>query len=173
MLCPRPQSSQQEVFLFADTIKNNIAYAVPDASFDAIRTVAKAARIHDFIESQPYGYDTWVGERGMTLSGGQKQRISIARTLLMDPRILILDDSMASVDTETEMHIQKALNELIKGRTTFVIAQRLSTVRNSNMILVLDEGKIVEKGTHSELFSLNGRYRKIYDLQLKPQDINE
>ena len=160
---------QQEVFLFGDTVRNNIAYATPDAPLEDVKRAAEAARISDFIESLPKGYDAWVGERGITLSGGQKQRISIARTLLMDPRILVLDDSTASVDTETEMLIQEALKVLIKGRTTFVIAQRLSTVRNADLILVLDQGRIAERGTHSELLAAGGIYKEIHDLQLSPQ----
>ena len=160
---------QQEVFLFGDTVRNNIAYATPDAPLEDVKRAAEAARISDFIESLPKGYDSWVGERGITLSGGQKQRISIARTLLMDPRILVLDDSTASVDTETEMLIQEALKVLIKGRTTFVIAQRLSTVRNADLILVLDQGRIAERGAHSELLAAGGIYREIHDLQLSPQ----
>ena len=160
---------QQEVFLFGDTVRNNIAYATPDAPLEDVKRAAEAARISDFIETLDKGYDSWVGERGITLSGGQKQRISIARTLLMDPRILVLDDSTASVDTETEMLIQEALKVLIKGRTTFVIAQRLSTVRNADLILVLDEGRIAERGTHSELLAAGGIYKEIHDLQLSPQ----
>ena len=164
---------QQEVFLFGDTIRNNIAYGAPDAPLEDIRKVAEAARISDFIDSLSDGYESWVGERGITLSGGQKQRISIARTLLMDPRVLILDDSTASVDTETEMLIQEALKVLIKGRTTFVIAQRLSTVRNADLILVLDEGRIVERGSHEQLLVKGGIYREIHDLQLRPQASGE
>jgi ATP-binding cassette subfamily B protein len=161
---------QQEMFLFADSIRNNIAYGAYNATMEEVERAAEAARLTDFIESLPQGYDTWVGERGTTLSGGQKQRIAIARTLLMDPRILILDDSTASVDTETEMLIQQALKELIRGRTTFIIAQRLSTVRNADVILVLDNGKIVERGSHQELLSRGGIYQKIYELQLRPQE---
>ena len=162
---------QQEVFLFGDTVRNNIAYATPDAPLEDVMRAAEAARISEFIESLPKGYDSWVGERGITLSGGQKQRISIARTLLMDPKILVLDDSTASVDTETEMLIQEALKVLIKGRTTFVIAQRLSTVRNADLILVLDQGRIAERGTHSELLAVGGIYKEIHDLQLTPQPL--
>ncbi|MEE9247353.1 MAG: ABC transporter ATP-binding protein, partial [Dehalococcoidia bacterium] len=161
---------QQEMFLFADSIRNNIAYGAYNATMEEVERVAEAARLTDFIESLPQGYETWVGERGTTLSGGQKQRIAIARTLLMDPRILILDDSTASVDTETEMLIQQALKELIRGRTTFIIAQRLSTVRNADVILVLENGKIVERGSHQELLSRGGIYQKIYELQLRPQE---
>ncbi len=161
---------QQEMFLFADSIRNNIAYGAYNATMEEVERVAEAARLTDFIESLPQGYETWVGERGTTLSGGQKQRIAIARTLLMDPRILILDDSTASVDTETEMLIQQALKELIRGRTTFIIAQRLSTVRNADVILILENGKIVERGSHQELLSRGGIYQKIYELQLRPQE---
>ena len=128
---------QQDVFLFSATIRDNIAYGASDASDEDVVRVAKLARIHDFIETLPDGYDTWVGERGITLSGGQKQRISIARTLLLDPKILVFDDSTSSVDTETEYLIQQALAELMKGRTTFVIAQRLRTVKSADQILVL------------------------------------
>ena len=161
---------QQEVFLFADTIKNNIAYGTPNATMEEVQKAAQAARLSDFIESLPDAYDTWVGERGITLSGGQKQRVAIARTLLIDPRILILDDSTASVDTETELLIQLALRELIKGRTTFIITQRLSTVRNADMTLVLKDGRIAERGSHAELLAKGGIYRELYELQLCPQE---
>jgi ABC-type multidrug transport system fused ATPase/permease subunit len=161
---------QQDVFLFSATIRDNIAYGALDASEEEIIRVAKAARIHDFIMSLPEGYDTWVGERGITLSGGQKQRVAIARTLLMDPPILVLDDSTSSVDTETEYLIQQALAELIRGRTTFVIAQRLRTVKAADQILVMRNGQIVEKGRHEELLKRGGFYREIYDLELRDQE---
>lgn len=161
---------QQDVFLFSASIRDNIAYGRTDATEEQIVAAAKAARLHDFIASQPDGYNTMVGERGVTLSGGQKQRLAIARTIVTDPRILILDDSTSSVDTETEFLIRQALNEVIRGRTTFVIAQRLSTVKTADMILVLHEGKIVERGKHEELLKNNGIYKNIYDLQLKPQE---
>ena len=132
---------QQDVFLFSATIRENIGYGATEASDEDIERVAKLARIHDFILTLPDGYDTWVGERGITLSGGQKQRISIARTLLLDPKILVFDDSTSSVDTETEYLIQQALAELMKGRTTFVIAQRLRTVKSADQILVLQRRK--------------------------------
>ncbi|MFO7537975.1 MAG: ATP-binding cassette domain-containing protein, partial [Chloroflexota bacterium] len=148
----------------------NIAYGRPHADFEEIVAAAKAARAHDFILSFPEGYNTRVGERGVTLSGGQKQRIAIARALLTDPRILILDDSTSSVDTETEHLIQEALHVLMEGRTTFVIAQRLVTLKSADFILVLDQGRIVERGTHDELLATPGLYREIYDLQLKDQD---
>ncbi|MCL6431860.1 MAG: ABC transporter ATP-binding protein/permease [Anaerolineae bacterium] len=157
----------QESMLFGGTIRENIAFGVPDASLDDIIAVAKAAHAHDFIMSFPQGYDTPVGERGVTLSGGQRQRIAIARALLLDPRILILDDSTSSVDVETEYQIQQALRTLMKGRTSFVIAQRLSTVRHADLILVLDRGRLVARGTHEELIRESGIYAEIYDLQLR------
>jgi ABC-type multidrug transport system fused ATPase/permease subunit len=161
---------QQDVFLFSATIRENIAYGASNASDEDIVHVAKLARIHDFIETLPDGYETWVGERGITLSGGQKQRISIARTLLLDPKILVFDDSTSSVDTETEYLIQQALAELMKGRTTFVIAQRLRTVKSADQILVLKGGNIVEHGRHDELIKRDGPYREIYDLELRDQE---
>jgi len=160
----------QEPFLFNGTIGENIAYGRPDAPLEAIMAAAKAASAHDFITATPKGYATMVGERGVTLSGGQKQRLAIARALLYDPRILILDDSTSSVDTETEHIIQQALAILMQGRTTFVIAQRLVTLKSADLILVLDHGRIVERGTHGELLALSGLYRTIYDLQLKDQE---
>ncbi len=160
----------QEPFLFSTTIAENIAYGRPEASMEEIIAAAKAARAHDFIVSFPEGYQTRVGERGVTLSGGQKQRIAIARALLRDPRILILDDSTSSVDTETEHLIQEALAVLMEGRTTFVIAQRLLTLKNADQILVLNHGRIVEQGTHQELLARRGLYREIYDLQLRDQE---
>ena len=156
----------QTSLLFSDTIKSNIAYGRPDASMDEIFAAAKAAQAHEFIEGFTSGYDTIVGERGVTLSGGQRQRVAIARALLMDPRILILDDSTSSVDTQTEKLIQAALDALMEGRTTFVIAHRLSTVRRADMILVMDQGRIAERGTHEELLARGGLYKEIHDLQL-------
>ena len=161
---------QQDVFLFSATIRDNIAYGAVDATYEQIIEAAKIARIHDFIMSMPDGYDTWVGERGITLSGGQKQRLSIARTLLLDPKILILDDSTSSVDTQTEFLIQQALAAVMKGRTTLVIAQRLRTIKNADQILVMRDGAIVERGTHEELIALDGQYRQIYDLELRDQE---
>jgi ATP-binding cassette subfamily B protein len=160
----------QDVFLFNGTIRENIAYGKPEATDEEIIEAAKIARLHDFIMSQPEGYATWVGERGITLSGGQKQRVSIARTLLLDPKILVLDDSTSSVDMETEYLIQQAMGALMEGRTSFVIAQRLRTVRNADRIVVLDSGRIVESGTHAELLARGGLYRDIYDVQLKDQE---
>jgi len=156
----------QTSLLFSDSIKENIAYGRPDANEEEIITAAKAAQAHQFIEKLPEGYETVVGERGITLSGGQRQRVAIARALLMDPRILILDDSLSSVDTQTERLIQEALNKLMEGRTTFVIAHRLSTVRRADKILVMDKGRIVQGGTHDELLAEDGLYREIHSLQL-------
>ena len=160
----------QEPFLFNSTIAENIAYGRSSATVEEIIAAAKAASAHEFIESFPKGYATVIGERGVSLSGGQKQRIAIARALLYDPRILILDDSTSSVDTETEHIIQEALAVLMQGRTTFVIAQRLLTLKSADLILVLDQGRIVERGKHEQLLALGGLYRTIYDLQLKDQE---
>ena len=162
---------QQDVFMFTSTIRANIAYGAVDASMDDVIRAAKLAQLHDFIETMPDGYDTYVGERGVTLSGGQRQRLAIARTLLLDPPILILDDSTSSVDTETEHLIRQALNTVIQGRTTFVIAHRLSSVKNADMILVMREGRIVQQGVHNELIHLPGPYQEIHELQLRPQEI--
>ncbi len=156
----------QETTLFAGTIRDNIAFGKPEASQEEIIAAAKAAAAHDFIISFPLGYDTPVGERGTTLSGGQKQRIAIARALLLDPHILILDDSTSSVDLATEAQIQAALDDLMKGRTSFVIAQRISTVMNADLILVLDKGAIVARGQHAELMEESPIYAEIYNSQL-------
>ncbi|MDP2950646.1 MAG: ABC transporter ATP-binding protein [Chloroflexota bacterium] len=161
---------QQDVFLFSASIRDNIAYGAVEASQKEIEAAARAAHIHDFIMGLPDGYDTWVGERGITLSGGQKQRVAIARTLLMNPRILILDDSTSSVDTETEYLIQRTLARLMKGRTSFVIAQRLRTVKMADQILVLRDGQIVERGRHQELLRRGGFDRQIYALELRDQE---
>jgi ATP-binding cassette subfamily B protein len=160
----------QTSLLFSTTIRDNIAYGRLDASEEQVIAAAKAARAHDFIAALAQGYATIVGERGVTLSGGQRQRIAIARALLMNPRILILDDSTSSVDTQTEYLIQQALSELMKNRTTFVIAQRLSTVKRADQIFVLDGGRIVQRGRHDALLGEGGLYRQIYDLQLKDQE---
>lgn len=156
----------QDTALFTGTIRENIAFGVPHATDEQIAAMAKAARAHDFIQEFPDGYDTRVGERGVTLSGGQKQRIAIARALLLDPKILILDDFTSAVDTETEALIREALETLMKGRTTFVIAQRVSTVQSADQIIVLDHGAIVGIGTHEELLETNSIYAEIYRLQL-------
>ena len=158
----------QDVFVFAASVRDNIKYGVDDAPLEEIVRAAKVAQLHDFIESLREGYDTWVGERGVTLSGGQRQRLAIARTILLNPPILVLDDSTSSVDMGTEYEIQQALAEVLKDRTTFVIAHRLSTIRKADLILVVEEGEIVERGTHRELLDRDGFYRRIYDLQLKP-----
>ena len=160
---------QQDVFLFSASIRDNIAYGAMDASFEEIVRAAKVAQLHDHIMSLPDGYDTMVGERGTTLSGGQKQRLAITRTILIDPPILILDDSTSSVDVETERLIHQAMMGVIKGRTTFVIAHRLSTVKEADLIAVLNDGVVVEQGTHQELMSRGGIYQEIYELQLRPQ----
>jgi len=156
----------QETTLFSGTIRENIAFGKPEAKLEEIQAAAKAAAAHDFIMSFPEGYDTHVGERGTTLSGGQKQRVAIARALLLDPRILILDDSTSSVDVATESHIQEALETLMKGRTSFVIAQRISTVMNADKILVLEKGEVVAQGKHAELMEEEPIYAEIYNSQL-------
>jgi ATP-binding cassette subfamily B protein len=155
----------QDTFLFAGTVADNIAYSKPDATLEEIMDAAKAANAHDFIVGFPDGYDTSVGERGQRLSGGERQRIAIARAILSDPRILILDEATSSVDTETERQIQEALARLVKGRTTFAIAHRLSTLRNANRLLVLDKGKKAELGTHDELMEAKGAYHKLVEMQ--------
>ncbi len=157
---------QQDIFLFSGTIRNNIAYGAVNADMEQIVTAAKTAQLHDFIQSLPDSYQTWVGERGITLSGGEKQRMAIARTLLTNPGILILDDSTSSVDAETEHLIRDALNKLIKGRTTFIITHRLPIIKNADLILILKEGQIVERGKHNELMTRNGLYQQIYQSQL-------
>jgi ABC-type multidrug transport system fused ATPase/permease subunit len=159
-------TAQQDVFLFSATIKENIAYGAVNAGMDKITEAAKAANLHDFITSLPDGYETWVGERGDTLSGGEKQRLSIARTLLVNPSILILDDSTASVDAATERLIRKALDKLIKGRTTFIITHRLTIIQNADLILMLQDGRLEEKGNHKELMAKDGLYKKLYEQQL-------
>lgn len=159
---------EQEPFLFSRTIRENITYGVGrKVSQEEVEAAARAAAIHDVVMSFPDGYDTLVGEKGVTLSGGQKQRVAIARTLLKDPRILILDDSTSSVDTETEAEIRAALERLMKGRTTFIIAHRIQSVMDADLILVLKDGRVVQKGTHDELLAQEGIYRQIYDIQTR------
>jgi|TARA_B110000263_G_scaffold8073_1_gene6964 subfamily B ATP-binding cassette protein MsbA len=155
----------QEVILFNDTIKNNIAYAQPNVSDEAIRKAAEAANALDFIEKSPKGFNTLIGERGVNLSGGQKQRLAIARALLKNPPILILDEATSALDTESEKKVQNAIENLMKDRTALVIAHRLSTVQNADKIIVIDEGKVVEIGTHNQLYKNDGLYRRLYDIQ--------
>ena len=161
---------QQDVFLFSANIHDNIAYGVKDATRENVIRAAQIAQLHEHIESLEDGYDTWVGERGSTLSGGQRQRLSIARSILIDPPVLILDDSTSSVDVQTERMIHQAMVNVMKNRTTFVIAHRLSTVREADLIVVLKDGQIAEQGTHEELLSAKGIYQEIYELQLQPQE---
>jgi ATP-binding cassette subfamily B protein len=163
----------QETFLFSASLRDNIAYGKPGASDAEVRRAAGAAHIDDFIDSLPDGYGTVIGERGVGLSGGQKQRVAIARALLMDARILLLDESTSSVDVETEMRIQEAFSRLLEDRTSFIIAQRLSTVRTADRIIVLDRGRIVEEGTHKELLAQGGIYTAIYNLQFRSQEKDE
>jgi ATP-binding cassette subfamily B protein len=155
----------QETTLFTGTIRENIAYGKPGATLEEIERAAQMAQAHSFILEQPQGYDTLIGERGVGLSGGQKQRLAIARTLLLNPRILILDDSTSAVDAETEYKIQQALESLRQGRTSFVIAQRISTVRKADLILLLDEGRLVAQGTHNELLRTSEIYTEILETQ--------
>ena len=161
---------QQDVFLFTTSLKENISYGRESASLEEIEKASQIAQMDEFIQALDEGYETHVGERGSTLSGGQRQRMSIARAVLLDPPVLILDDSTSSVDAQTEDQIKQAMASVMEGRTTFVIANRLSTVHSADTIMVLDKGKIVERGTHSELLALNGKYREIYELQLRPQE---
>ena len=162
---------QQDVFLFVGTIKENIIYGKPDATDEEIVEAAKKANIHDYIMTLEHAYDTEIGERGVKLSGGQKQRLSIARVFLKDPAILILDEATSALDNTTEVLIQQSLDELCKGRTTLVVAHRLSTIRNADEIAVVMDGKITERGTHEELIAANGTYKSLYQLQFRDNDI--
>jgi len=155
----------QDVILFNDTVRNNIAYGTAECSIERVIEAAKAANAHDFVSELPDGYDTVIGERGTQLSGGQRQRISIARAILKDPRVLIFDEATSSLDTESEILVQGAIDRLLEGRTTFVIAHRLSTVQNAHKIIVLEGGEVCEYGTHDELIGNGGVYKRLYDLQ--------
>ena len=159
----------QDTFLFNGTARENLRYGRLDATDEEIIEAAKAARIHEFLASLPQGYDTQLGERGVKLSGGQRQRLSIARTILKDPKILILDEATSSVDSEVESLIQEAL-ELMKNRTTIVIAHRLSTIKNADRIIAIKDGRIVEEGSHDELMAKKGLYAYLYELQFQLQD---
>ena len=158
---------QQDVFLFNGTIKENIAYGDFEADDERIIEAARLANIDEYIRTLPDGYDTCVGERGVKLSGGQKQRVAIARAFLKNPPVLILDEATSALDNATEMQIQEALSRLSEGRTTIVVAHRLSTVKNADEIIVVDGGKIIERGTHSQLLKEDGLYKKYYDYQFR------
>ena len=164
---------QQDVFLFVGTIRDNILYGRPDATDEEIYEAARRANIHDYIMTLEKGYDTEIGERGVKLSGGQKQRLSIARVFLKDPAILILDEATSALDNTTEVLIQQALDELCKGRTTLVVAHRLSTIRNADEIAVVMNGRITERGTHEELIAADGTYKNLYALQFRDNDTFE
>jgi len=156
----------QETVLFNDTIASNIAYGTPEATREQVVEAAKMANAHDFIISQPEGYDRVVGEKGFSLSGGERQRVAIARAILKNPPILILDEATSALDTVTERLVQDAINRLMANRTTFAIAHRLSTIRNASLILVMDKGAVIERGTHEQLYAGNGVYRNLCDMQL-------
>ena len=158
---------QQETFLFDGSVRDNIRYARRGASEEEVVDAARRANADAFIRELPDGYDTLIGERGVKLSGGQRQRLSIARALLAQPAILILDEATSNLDTESERLIQESLRELLRGRTTFVIAHRLSTIAEADLIVLLEKGRIVERGTHAELMARNGRYRRMVELQAK------
>ena len=161
---------QQDIYLFNDTMRENIRYGKPDATEEEIVEAAKRANIHDYIMTLPAGYDTNIGERGVRLSGGQKQRLSIARVFLKNPPILILDEATSALDNTTEILIQNALDELCVGRTTLVVAHRLSTIKNADEIAVVDDGRIIEQGSHESLMQQDGMYKHLYSLQFRDQD---
>ncbi len=161
----------QESYLFHDTIRTNLTYAKPDATQAEIEAAARAANIHQLITELPEGYDTVAGERGYRLSGGEKQRIALARVILKDPRILVLDEATSHLDSESESLIQEALKRVMAGRTSIVIAHRLSTILAADLILVMDRGQIVERGTHEDLLALNGLYAQLYETQFKGERV--
>lgn len=163
----------QETFLFSATLRENVAFGNPDATEEQVLAAATVAQVAEFAGSLPKGFDTKVGERGVGLSGGQKQRVALARAVLIDPRILILDEATSAVDTATEQRIQQAMSEVLKGRTALIVAQRLSTVMNADRIVVLRDGRVVEEGTHAALYALGGEYRHLFDMQFKGQEHSE
>jgi len=162
----------QETILFNDTVRNNVAYGLGDVPFERIVEAAQAAQAQEFISALPQGYDTPIGERGGLLSSGQRQRLAIARALLKNPPILILDEATSALDTESERLIQIALANVMKGRTTLVIAHRISTIRNADRILVIDRGRIVEAGSHADLVALDGLYASLYRKQLLEEELS-
>ena len=163
---------QQDIYLFNASIRDNILYGRLDASEEEVIEAAKRANIHDYIMTLEDGYDTQIGERGVRLSGGQKQRLSIARVFLKNPPILILDEATSALDNTTEILIQQALDELCEGRTTLVVAHRLSTIKNADEIAVVADGKIIEQGSHDELLALDGEYTKLYNLQFRANKLD-
>jgi subfamily B ATP-binding cassette protein MsbA len=163
----------QETVLFHDTIRHNIAFGRADLPQAAVVAAAQAAYAHNFIIALPHGYDTMIGERGLTLSGGERQRLAIARAFLIDPPILILDEATSALDYESEAVVQRAIGDLIKGRATLVVAHRLSTVQRADRILVLEGGRIVEEGTHGQLLQRDGVYRRLYEQQFRDEDAED
>jgi ATP-binding cassette, subfamily B, bacterial MsbA len=160
----------QETVLFNDTVRYNISYSRPDAAVEEVEAAARAAHAHEFIKELPHGYDTVVGERGIFLSGGQRQRLAIARAVLADASVLVLDEATSALDAESERLVQKALANLTRGRTTIVIAHRLSTVRRADLIVVIERGRIIETGRHAELLAHGGAYRRLYELQFADEE---
>jgi len=163
----------QETYLFHDTLRNNLLYAKPEATGAELETACRAANIHEFIAELPDGYETLVGERGYRLSGGEKQRVAIARVILKDPRVLILDEATSHLDSQSEALIQQAMELVMRGRTSLVIAHRLSTVIGADVILVMEGGRVVEQGRHAELLARRGAYARLYETQFNPQSIRE